>query len=53
MLRFEVEHIAGQKEYSANAAYIGVRFNFWLIFVGAIAQSNDRADNVILTFKRR
>jgi hypothetical protein len=28
MLRFEVEHIEGQKEYSANAAYIGVRFNF-------------------------
>lgn len=28
MLRFEVEHIEGQKDYSANAAYIGVRFNF-------------------------
>ena len=28
MVRFEVEHIQGQEDYSANAAYIGVRLNF-------------------------
>jgi hypothetical protein len=28
MLRFEVEHMQGEQDYSANAAYIGVRLNF-------------------------
>ncbi|MFC4700169.1 outer membrane beta-barrel protein [Glaciecola siphonariae] len=28
MLRFEAEYIKGEQDYSANAAYIGVRYNF-------------------------